>query len=253
MSNYLRYADDILRGGRRAVGDFVGTIAGKGVKNAQGSLDNARRTQDALGQLSPEDLYKQYKQRMGAAPVKDYELKAMAKEFYDNAVSSASDNVENALLDLSEARLNRNVGRGLTGILGVTGAGVGGAIAAENGAFDGRRSAPPASSSMQEHTRRSNVLPTGDNVVIVEPEQAAVEKAAVEQAVAEQAAAQAVAEGTWTPQRGDTLYSKFGGDWDKINAFAELNKIDPNKIYANRVYKMIADTPSRATLNSVLR
>lgn len=84
-------------------------------------------------------------------------------------------------------------------------------------------------------------------------EQAVVEQAAVEQAVAEQAAAQAVAEGTWTPQRGDTLYSKFGGDWDKINAFAELNKIDPDEIYAGRVYQMLANTPSMSVLNKRVR
>lgn len=316
MANYLRYADDILRGGRRAAGNLVDAfpvnvpknrmvLSGSDVPNVRG-LDGVNFNFGDMPERAPVIWGRDGLRETIPDP----------KNGYPNLAGEYPSGLAGQSLPTPQARnmgkLNRNAALATGGAaLGGTGL----AYAGSQGMFDGislndidfgssaasepTPSSSPAQSRSIAQTRGTGRTPEGNdktmfdwmkgdgtpssggssmtsransnsrraanNSPAVNPtpsispaeaaavEQAVVEQAAVEQAVAEQAAAQAVTEGTWTPQRGDTLYSKFGGDWDKINAFAELNKIDPDEIYAGRVYQMLANTPSMSVLNTALR
>lgn len=102
--------------------------------------------------------------------------------------------------------------------------------------------------SIANRTRRNNVTPTGDNVVIVEPDPVTPPTTPAS-VPATPIAAGSDSAGTWTPEYGDTLYSRFDGDWDKINAFAQLNNLkDVDSILADYTYQ----TPSQSYLNNYL-
>lgn len=189
-------------------------------------------------------------------------------------------------------RLNRNAALATGGAL--SGAAALG-YAGSQGAFDdisfdvsfddvmagfGTPSAPTATpqvtssgNSIANRTRRNNVTPAGDNVVIVEPDPVASSAAtpqvtdrdfdyAVPSAVSTSAptsaptsvpaasiAAGSDSAGTWTPEYGDTLWSYYDGDKDKIEAFAKLNNLKNIHTYlADHTYQ----TPSQSYLNNYL-
>jgi len=164
-------------------------------------------------------------------------------------------------------RLNRNAALATGGAL--SGAAALG-YAGSQGAFDdisfddvmagfGTPSAPTATpqvtsggNSIANRTRRNNVTPTGENVVIVEPDPVTPPTVSTSTPASIPAAPVATgsdSDGTWTPEYGDTLYSQFDGDWDKINAFAQLNNLkDVDSILADYTYQ----TPSQSYLNNYL-
>lgn len=113
-------------------------------------------------------------------------------------------------------------------------------------------SSPISGSSMQDRTRRSNVTPTGDNVVIVEPDR--VVAAAPTPSASSESAYVPTGEAFYKINKGDNLWNLTGGDTELINKIAAYNNLDPNKIYADANLRLKNEwlTPSSRLLNNTL-
>lgn len=268
-------ADDLLRGGRRAIGGFADSITGKEVRQAQDWLDARKLQADAIKNtpvtpMNPNDAWAQAFPKDGP-PTKDWELelanniaKRNAEYDYDLAVINANEDVTQAAKDLNSAKINRNFGRGILGTTGVTVGGVGLGIAAENGAFNnvnfgsGSPTLIPTATPQITDRDLDYVAPTSKAPAYVpdaskydlKPTYIPSETLPdIPEAPPPDMLGATSTPGEYVIQKGDTLWDLTGGDQEKIKELAALNNIkNVDLILAGATLK----TPSMDYLNRQL-